>query len=904
MENLDRLTTAGVGVFDLNSEYLSRKNWAESPFGARHAWPAVLNTLVNSCLLPIPHPAAIFWGSDLAIAHNLAWGKARGDMDGQGTSAHDSYSEEALSALSVAMRGRTIKVAYRFFLSKDAADNMDAQLLLSTLLDEHGKRQGVLAQWLQTESEKYLPISGLDEHVENNPARQTKETKQRDHGGENGNDAKDGKKPSDSRQTQLFHRFAELLPHGLAVVDSEAESIFVNDAFFKLTTNKSKNEFRAWPESIHPQDYDRVMSAYREAFSNRGELSIEFRCAADARGEAGEWRLFMFKPLSKDPEAGYICAVIDITEIKQAQIAQEKAATEAKDRKEQQERFIDMVSHEIRNPLSAVLHLAEEIKDLTRDLTDDQHQDLEIVTRDILDAADTILLCVSHQNTLVDDILSFSKLDSMMLTLVPREIQPKWGFSTALKVFQSEFKAKQIQFHYAMDVSFDELKVDYVVADLNRMKQVLVNLITNAIKFTAKKNGERRITVSLGASPERPTSYPPNVIFFSEDKNSFHIDSTMTHQWGSGSVLYLMVAVRDTGIGISQDDQAKLFGRFRQATPKTQENYGGSGLGLFISRKLCQLHGGDIGVSSKEGEGSTFGFFFKVRTAIRDKDRPTGSRTTSDSSNAGRSSTPIKRPGYSRANSALRGIDENKENTDDRPQFKTLASHEGVTPENVMDTLKNPPTEESTDARPSVHKDNRYEETKAVADKVDEKSSYFERKRTELPDLTRGETTRQESAAEGTMQTQINDESNERNTLLLVEDNLINQKVLRRQLQSKGFEVSVANNGQEAIDVVAERGRNADGHEDFFNCILMDQEMPIKDGNAATREIRGLQAQNKAGRSLILGVSANVREAQTTSMLDAGMDAVISKPFKVDDLVKKIRSMLPRENSESQKKTG
>jgi signal transduction histidine kinase len=234
--------------------------------------------------------------------------------------------------------------------------------------------------------------------------------------------------------------------------------------------------------------------------------------------------------------------------------------------------------------LSAVLHLAEEIKELGREIEASQPTTKQKVA-EITDAANTILLCASHQNTLVDDILSFSKLDSMMLSLVPREVQPKWEFSKALKVFHSEFKAKKIQFHYAMDVSYDHQQIDYVLADINRMKQVLVNLVTNAIKFTSKKEGKKNISVTMGASVQRPTSYPPNVVFFQGLEDNFHIDSTLTAEWGNGPTLYLMVAIKDTGIGISKEDQAKLFKRFRQATPKTQENYGGSGLGLFISRK-------------------------------------------------------------------------------------------------------------------------------------------------------------------------------------------------------------------------------------------------------------------------------------------------------------------------------
>lgn len=320
---------------------------SKTSVGPQDSWPSSLKCLVNSCVLPMSHCSAIFWGSDLTVIANTAWNKARGELDGQGTSALRSYKAEALSSLQRVVRGRTVKVGKNhtalpcqsstsahalradanFFLDNVNDADTDSQVLLSTLLDDKGSRQGVLAQLMHNNSvEKFTALDRLDKLATQNPDKMEN----------NKQDEKQHSGKTDAMQTQLFQRFAELLPNGLAILDKELEAIFVNDGFFRLTTNKMANEFRAWPESIHPSDYDRVMSAYRKAFSLREDLRIEFRCTSEATGEEGEWRLFLFRPLNEDPEAGFICAVVDITEIKQAELAQEKAATEAQERKEQQ----------------------------------------------------------------------------------------------------------------------------------------------------------------------------------------------------------------------------------------------------------------------------------------------------------------------------------------------------------------------------------------------------------------------------------------------------------------------------------------------------------------------------------------------------------------------------------------
>lgn len=110
MENLDKLSATGLPIFDLNKENLFRKDWSKSSIGPRESWPTSLKCLVNTCVLPMPHCSAVFWGKDLTVIHNLAWETARGGLDGQASNAHDSYEHEALATLKTVLRGRTVKL--------------------------------------------------------------------------------------------------------------------------------------------------------------------------------------------------------------------------------------------------------------------------------------------------------------------------------------------------------------------------------------------------------------------------------------------------------------------------------------------------------------------------------------------------------------------------------------------------------------------------------------------------------------------------------------------------------------------------------------------------------------------------------------------------------------------------
>jgi signal transduction histidine kinase/ActR/RegA family two-component response regulator len=638
---------------------------------------------------------------------------------------------------------------------------------------------------------------------------------------------------------------ADMLPTGVAILNQNDESIMVNRRFRELMTCCTARSFECWSQSIHPEDYDRVATAYLETSRSKHALRIEFR----TRSQISLWRVLMLAPLDDTDldrlnlsGGGFICTIADITQEKTAELLQVEIAREAQERKQQQERFIDMISHEVRNPLSAILHCTEDIEAVK------DKENCGAPVADIAQAAETISLCVAHQKKIVDDVLIFSKLDASMLTLSPRRVQPKRHLARTLSMFRPQLRKQDIQIEYKLDTSYADCGVDWVLADLDRMGQVLINLVSNAIKFTAKADSKREIRVSIGASTKRPSSYPPNVVFFESDENALHLDATTTSEWGNSPVAYVMVAVKDTGIGISDQAQKRLFERFNQATPRTESVYGGSGLGLNVSRKLCHLHGGEIGASSMEGEGSTFSFFFKVRRDVEPYS--------------------LDPPNYDESEiEQLCGGIQAMSNKVTRVKSRTKSP----------EIHENPIITHIPEISPEAASDDKYTHTLELARQAQPDEPSASERQILQPDLD--ESTKSPGASEPIG---VKSDTKENRNVLVVEDNIINRQIVSRKLQSLGYHVSEATNGQEALDAV---------QHDKFDCILMDQEMPIMDGKSATMAIRNL-GRDSTANTPILGVTANMRATQQRELLDAGMNDIIHKPYRTNDLFEKINQLI------------
>ncbi len=252
-------------------------------------------------------------------------------------------------------------------------------------------------------------------------------------------------------------------------------------------------------------------------------------------------------------------------DLRKARDAAEEARDAAETANRAKSEFLTTMSHEIRTPMNGVLGMTDLVLD--GDLSDQQRQDLETAR----DSARSLLM-------LLNDILDLSKIEAARLEIEASPLDLRECVAEAVKVLQGRAREKGIDL--ASRIQNDVPKL--VLGDYTRLRQVLLNLIGNAIKFTAKGRVEVAVDVA-----KAPLSTP-------------------------GGDLLIRFSVSDTGIGIPEDKQKIVFEAFRQADGSTARKYGGSGLGLAICSRLVTLMGGEIGVTSKPGEGSTFSFTVKL----------------------------------------------------------------------------------------------------------------------------------------------------------------------------------------------------------------------------------------------------------------------------------------------------
>jgi signal transduction histidine kinase len=190
---------------------------------------------------------------------------------------------------------------------------------------------------------------------------------------------------------------------------------------------------------------------------------------------------------------------------------------------------------------------------------------LKALISNSVDAIETIQACATHQKRIVDDILTLSKLDSKLLVISPITMQPTVLLQNTYKMFKEEASKANVTLEAFCDSSLSKLGIDYAIVDPSRVLQILINLLTNAIKFTQDQS-TRKVEVIMGASLSAEKKFDVEYIPQAAEREDF----LNQPEYGDGGVFYLHFTVRDTGCGLTPEHKAKLFLRFSQATPKTQ----------------------------------------------------------------------------------------------------------------------------------------------------------------------------------------------------------------------------------------------------------------------------------------------------------------------------------------------
>lgn len=649
-------------------------------------------------------------------------------------------------------------------------------------------------------------------------------------------------------QLQFQRVLLDTLPYPVFVKDAQARYIDFNQAFLEVFAVQREDLLgKTVLQCLQLSAEDRPLyqAASERIMRDGGQYSVE-KCFPQVDGTLRPYIYVLAGFRGSDGEvAGLVGTLIDISAQKSAEQAQAQARELAEEATRLKSDFLANMSHEIRTPMNVIMGMAHLVLD--SELDKQQRNYLE----KIYTAAQGLL-------GIINDILDFSKIEAGRMSLESTDfyLEDVLGNLVDLATLKAQEKGLELLFDIATDVPTG------LVGDPLRLGQVLNNLLSNAIKFT--EQGE--ITLSI---------------------RSEHAQLAEGDQLGTA---WLLFEVKDTGIGLSEEQASRLFQAFTQADSSTSRKYGGTGLGLTICKRLVELMGGEIGVDSEQGVGSTFFFRlpFRLQTEQREllissddvlgmpilvvDDNASAREIFSGMlhslkfkvATAGNARDAIERlheaeeagqpfrlvimdwmmPGMDGL-AAIRAIRQDPQLTSP-PFFVMVTAYsrdelmEKLGADAVAGVLVKPVT-------PSTLLDSILNAFgKAAVARPRKKELLFEVR--EAKEALRGA------------------------SLLLVEDNVVNQEMAVELLSRAGIHVAVAGNGAEALSMLARQR---------YDGVLMDCQMPVMDGFEATRRLR---EQDGFADLPILAMTANAMAGDKEKCLQAGMNDHIAKPIDVNQL--------------------